>query len=521
MTAIASIPWSRELAVLARRHADRPAVNTGTVTLSYGELERRARGLAQLLVRRGVIAGTRIAYYLPNGIAAVWAGYGITMTGACEVPLNPAYTADELAWCVQLSEVRVIVTDRARIDAVRALGVDAVLVEECTPATDDVLLPNVPADAWGRIIFSSGTTGKPKALVYSHARRWLANLNLKAALPFTPKIGSRILLMTPYVHGSSLQAYAWLDHGGEAVLLNGIDVPTVERFLASGTIDAVFAPPTVVAKLADAFPGRHFPGVQCMFTGTSTLTPGLYEKARTLFGPVVRITYGKGENFNPITVLEPHETEAVYRSAEPLGEGACLGWPPAGVELTINDPESGRELGTDEAGEIRLRSRHMYLGHIDASGFHPVSEDNPENRGWHHTGDLGRIDAAGRLWLMGRLADVIKTGGYKVYPEEIEAVLSGTPGCTQLVVATVPSDYWGEIIVAAAEGTNGRDDWIAAAQARLPALAKYKHPRGWMAIEPLPRNPQGKLNRRAVRQAILDEWVLEDGPRPTFTRRAG
>lgn len=511
MTTIDTIAWSSDLHQLARRFGDRVAVNSGIATLTYTDLDRRAHGLARLLLDQGIAPGTPIGTYLRNGTDAVWASYGVTMSGAGETPLNPAFTPAELEWCVQLTRIEKVVTDRTHAKDLRRLGIETILVEDVAPAAAGVTFDPVPADAWGRITFSSGTTGKPKGLVYSHGRRWLAHVMLKTVLPFHPLPGSRTLLMTPFVHGAALQTFAWLDHGGEVLLLDGIDVPRVEAFLASGTVDGVFAPPTVIAKLAAEFAGRTFANVRTVFTGTATLTPGLYAKARAMFGPVVRITYGKGENTNPITILEAADTEAYFRGEADV-EGACLGWPAPSVELAILD-ESGARVPDGEVGEIWIRSRHEYIGHIDAQGFNPLS---PE--GGHRTGDSGRIDDRGRLWLMGRLADVMKSGGYKIYPQEIEAVLSGVPGCTQICVASLPSDYWGEVIIAVAEGVSN-PAWIEAARERVGALARYKHPRAYLALEPLPRNPQGKLNRRDVRAAILDRYTLADGPRPEIVPR--
>lgn len=271
------------------------------------------------------------------------------------------------------------------------------------------------------------------------------------------------------------------------------------RELRSGNIDALFAPPTVLAKIATAFEGERFHGVRCVFTGTQTLTPSLYARARALFGPCVRVTYGKSENVNPITILDPAATEACF--AEVSGEGACLGWPAPGVQLRINAQD-----------EIELRSSHMYSGHVDQEGFHP-----PDADGWHRTGDLGRIDERGRLWLLGRMADVIKSGGYKIYPDEIEAALAGTPQCGDICVVALPSDYWGEIIIAVAECTD--DAWVAQARQRVETLARYKHPRAHVAVAALPRNPQGKISRRAVRDLVLSEYELRDGPYPTLQKR--
>ncbi|AKQ54104.1 class I adenylate-forming enzyme family protein [Bordetella hinzii] len=492
-----TIPWSLELHTLAQRFAQGVAVDDGQDRLSFAELNARAHALACALHAAGVGAGGCVGIYLPNGCAAVWADYGATISGACLVHLNAAYTRDEIRWSQQLTPMSHIITDRAHAQAIQGLGAALILCEDIAPLAAPPLLPAVNAEDWGRVIFSSGTTGKPKALVYDQGRRWLAAVMLRAVLPFTPGPGSRVLLMTPYVHGASMQARAWIDHGGTAVLLKGVDLEAAGRELRAGA--AVFAPPTVLAKLAAAFEGEHFPGVRCVFTGTQTLTPGLYAKARALFGPNVRITYGKSENVNPITVLDPAATEACF--AEGGGEGACLGWPAPGVQLRINAD-----------GEIELRSRHMYIGHVDQDGFHA-----PDADGWHRTGDLGRLDDRGRLWLLGRMADVIKSGGYKIYPDEIEAALAGTPDCGEICVVALPSDYWGEVIIAVAERAGA--GWIDQARQRVQGLARYKHPRAHIAVEALPRNPQGKISRRAVREQVLSAYALVDGPYPALRAR--
>ncbi|WP_144633868.1 class I adenylate-forming enzyme family protein [Bordetella genomosp. 13] len=494
-----TIPWSLELHTLARRFPQGVAVDDGQGTLGYAELNARAHALAQALLADGARQGGCVGIYLPNGRTAVWADYGATVSGVCLVHLNAVYTREEIRWSQQLTPMSHIITDRAHAETVRGLSARLILCEDIAPLDAPPVLPAVPADAWGRIIFSSGTTGKPKALVYDQGRRWLAAVMLRAVLPFTPGPGSRVLLMTPYVHGASMQARAWMDYGGTAVLLNGVDVEAAGRELRAGTLDAVFAPPTVLAKLAAAFEGEHFPGLRCVFTGTQTLTPSLYAKARALFGPRVRVTYGKSENVNPITVLDPEATEACFAAGG--GEGACLGWPAPGVQLRIN-PQ----------GEIELRSRHMYIGHVDDKGFH-----GPDADGWHRTGDLGRIDEQGRLWLLGRMADVIKSGGYKVYPDEIEAALAGTPGCGEICVVALPSDYWGEVIVAVAERVTG--EWIAAARRKVEGLARYKHPRAYIPVQALPRNPQGKLSRRVVRELVQSRYDLIDGPYPELRAR--
>ena len=476
-------------------------------SLSYAALSARAHALAAKLNALGVVPGDAVAWSLLNGPEAVWSSYGITLQGAAETPMAPSLTADEVAWFAGLAGARWVVTREARRGFFAALGLGAIAVEDIA-ATGPAPLAPVPADRRGKVISTSGTTGNPKAIVYSHGRRSIGHALLNSVLPFVPQPGDAILLITPYSHGAGALAYAWFDHGGEIVLLEGIHRAQVEPMLRGG-VAAVFAPPTVINKLAELFPEQHFPGVRCVFTGTQTLTEAGYRRAERLFGPVVRVTYGKSECTNPITVLSPAETAAHY-AGEASAEGACLGWPAEGVELQIRD-ESGRHTPAGTAGEIWLRARHMADGYIDATGLHEFEG------GWHATGDTGWLDARGRLWLAGRLADIVKTGGYKVQPEEIEAVLAGLPGCGQVVVAALPSDYWGEVIVAAAEQAG--EGWIAAAEARAERLSKHKRPRAYIGLKALPRNAQGKVNRRDVQAAILERYSLEDGPHPKLLAR--
>lgn len=505
MSTIESIPWSHELRMLAARFGDLPAVTDGQDVITYRQLCARAHAMASALHARGVQPGECVAWSMPNCLDVVWVSYGITLSGAAESPMPHTLTPAEVQWFGSLAKFRYVVTQAARAAAFRELGLQPIAIEDIDLTDHGRTVAPVDADKWGKVVSSSGTTGKPKGLVYSHGRRWLANAMLKQALPYTPGPHSRVLLMTPFSHGAALMTAAWTDYGGVSVLLNGVDAAKVGPILERGEVDTVFAPPTVINKLAESFGDRRFASVRCVFTGTQTLTPATYAKAKAMFGPVVRVTYGKGECTNPITVLAPADTERVYTD-EADRPGACLGWPAAGVEIEVRD-DQGKALPVGEQGEIFLRARHMYLGHIDGNGFHPLGSD-----GWHQTGDLGELDVRGRVWLSGRAADVIKSGGYKVNPEEIEATIGGLPACGQVCVTSLPSGYWGEVIVAAAENVQG--PWTEQAQTRLANLSRHKHPRAFVDLDALPRNPQGKISRRAVRELILARYVLEDGSHP-------
>jgi acyl-CoA synthetase (AMP-forming)/AMP-acid ligase II len=511
------IAWSSSLHTLAQRFGENIAAMDGQAnSLTYAQLDQRAHALAAVLIEKGLVAGEPVATLMPNCVDAVWVSYGVRLAGACETPLSWSYTLDEIDWCRQLASFKHVVTLDQRAEQTASLGlswIDAGALNLASMryphASKGATLPPVPAETPGRILFTSGTTGKPKGVLYTHGARWQGEQLLKASLPFVPARGARILLMTPFVHGSSLLTYAWLDYGGTIVLHDGVHIDRITPLLESESLAAVFAPPTVLAKITGALAPRQYPSVQCIFTGTQPLTPALYKRAHAMFGPKVRITFGKSECVNPITILDRADTHDYFTQAQ-VPAGACVGWPAAGVDIKIEAPTS-----EDEAhGEVWLRSPHMSAGLIDAKGFRPHTPD-----GWHNTGDLGYIDHAGRVVLTGRVADVIKSGGYRVNPDEIEVALASNQYCGQICVTSLASDYWGEIIIAVCEGA--QEGWQAACDKLVADMSKHKRPRLYVAVDALPRNPQGKISRRQVSRHVLETHILTDGQYPTLQPKAG
>jgi acyl-CoA synthetase (AMP-forming)/AMP-acid ligase II len=326
-------------------------------------------------------------------------------------------------------------------------------------------------------------------------------------MPTRPALASRLLLMTPFPHGASILTQAYLDLGGSVLLLDGVDPPTVLGILERGEVDEMFAPPTVLAKIVAAAEGRRCSCLKTIYCGTAVLSPTLYARAKAIFGPVIRVTYGKSEVNNPITVLEPAETDQWYAEGGPEA-GACVGWPASGVEIVITG-EAGQDAAVGEAGEVLIRAAQMMEGTLRADGYEPLAPD-----AFHETGDLGFFDPRGRLHLVGRAADVIKTGGYKVAPEEIERLLGAALGKGDIAVCGLPSEYWGEVIVAVAE--RPPPDWQERLAEVLAAMTGHKRPRALIAVDELPRNAMLKVSRKAVRERLLATHRLIDGPRPVL-----
>jgi acyl-coenzyme A synthetase/AMP-(fatty) acid ligase len=496
-----------DYAVLAQRYGPRVAVATAGEEITYRALYRKAAALGTGLIDADIRPGEPVATFLRNSIAAVWSSIGVVLTGAAEVALNPGLNEADCGHCIRLAQVKHVVTTAERAAFFGSLGTRVHLVEDVGERDlEPERFPRVAPEEWAKIGFTSGTTGAPKGIVTSQRGRANGNLLQRAAIPHRPGPASRLLLMTPFSHGASLLTYAYLDLGGSVMLLDGVDTDLVLGILERQEVDEMFAPPTVLTKIVAAAEGRTLSGLKTIYCGTAVLSPSLYARARRIFGPVIRVTYGKTEVINPITVLEADETDRWYRAGGPEAD-ACVGWPATGVEVAIDGAAAPGDVG-----EVKLRASQMLCGTIRAGGYEPLE---PEE--FHETGDLGYLDREGRLHLVGRAADVIKTGGYKVAPEEVERAL--TLSGVEIAVVGLPSEYWGEVIVAVAE--NPPAGWDAELRKTAGTMTGYKRPRVFLALDELPRNAMLKISRKAVRERVLAQYRLVDGPRPAVERREG
>jgi len=498
-------PWRTTLCAFAARYGDRVAVSSRGRMLTFAQLAEHAMKVCNAVIAAGAAAGEPVAIFVRNGPGVVAASYGVLASGAAEFVVDLNLGPDDVSYAVGIMGVKYAVVERSELKRTEGLGLQALTLEDILAAPEaNATLPSFDAGVWGKVIMTSGTTGRPKGIVHRHDRRWYAHVLLRSHQPFAPGKDDRVLLMTAFAHGAGLVTAAWLESGASVELIDGVDVAYADELFARGELTAVFAPPTVLAKIVAGTRHKHIDGIKTVFCGTATLQPQLYHAAAALFGPVIRVTYGKSEMFNPITVLEMPEAADYYRDLTTL-DAVCLGSPAAGVEVVIRN-ESGRECGPGEHGEIHLRSPHMMIGHVDAKGFHELAEGE-----FHATGDLGYRDTQGLLFLGGRAHDLIKTGGYKIYPEEIERVLP-----EGVAVVGIPSAHWGEVIVAVSEtGT----EVAAAVAAATSGLARYKQPRACLTIETLPRSLQGKIQRARVREMVLARYAMTDGPYPSFSLR--
>jgi len=509
-----SVPgvWNSEIAQLAASCGNRPAVTDLDGVTTFAELARRAGAMANLLRGAGVEPGRPVVTLIENSAEAIWVSWAIALAGACEVTLNPMQSAGERDWCTALVSPVAIVHDgrSMQLPCSDAPVFDcrgfASQVAEAAGAGDN---PGASDAHWGRILFTSGTTGRPKGVVHTHYGRWLAATLLRHGVAKRTGTGST-LLMTPFSHGASLLAYALLLDGRPVHLVPGVQTEAIAPLIREGKVTQVFAPPSVLGRIVELFRGESISTMRTIFTGTAPLAASLYADARRIFGPCMRVTYGMTEIFNPITVLEPEECDACYNE---LGERAAgmVGWAAPGVVISIRD-EAGRALGCAEQGEVYVAARHAFAGYLREDGrFESASA-------FHRTGDIGRIDERYGLELLGRMHDSIKTGGYKVLPMEVEAALRERGFDGDFVILGLPSEHWGQVIACARAAPD--DDWIGAARAAAVPLSRYKQPRLFVTLPTVWRNAIGKVDRNRIRRYILDHFDFIDGRYPVLRAKS-
>ena len=500
--------WADEFSALRCRYGERVGVVDQEGAHTIASVMDQAAGIADRLNELGFGVGDYIATAFQNSALAAAASYAVSLIGGVDVPINPVLSQADIEHALRLTGAKIILIDAAS-KLLPNLTVPFADVRQASPRVLTTAgWPKVDQEAPSRIVFTSGTTGLAKGAIHSHHRRWVGTLLLRASLPFWPDSRNRVLLMTPFSHGSSLLTFAYLAQGASVHMVQAVDPETILPLLAQGEVTEMFAPPTVLAKITEAATQPVYsdlkPKITTILTGTAPLTAIAYRKAAAYFGDIIRVTYGKSEIFNPITILDPLEAAKAY--AQNDSEGLCVGWAASGVRLEIRD-EKGAVLPQGQVGEIHLHSAHMFSGYITHTGLSILSPDE-----FHETGDIGYIDDRGRLFLVARDSDMIKSGGYKISPNEVEYSLAPMLEGTEIVVLGYPSDYWGEIVTVVAQ--RPPQNWQSHLQGTLAQMTPYKRPRLFADIQEIPRNSIGKISRTQLRNWLSQNFDLVEKPYP-------
>ncbi len=503
------------LSARARLTPDREAlyeVATGR-RYSYAELNLRANRLANALMGLGVRAGDRVAILAYNSVVFLDLLYGLAKIGAIFTPLNWRLTGHELAYIVGDCSPRVLLVGPDCLETYREL--QALAPTPTVVALDETAIVDVPryADLLAAaspdeparppldgetpytILYTSGTTGRPKGAVLPHRQILWNAINTVISWGLTEHDVSPVF--TPLFHAGGLFAFLTpiLYAGGRIVLSKGFDATTTLELICSERCTVILGVPTVFQMWLNApsFDTADFRHVHFFISGGAPCSPALIRTWRERKGVIFRQGYGLtevGTNCFSMTDAE---------SALKVGS---VGKPILHSEMRLTDPETGAEVPDGQAGELLIRGPHVCLGYWG----NPEATAEAIRDGWFHTGDSARRDADGFYTIAGRYKDMIKSGGENVYAAEVEAVFREHAAVADAALIGQPDPKWGEVglvVVMLKPGAQASaDDLLALCQGRL---ARYKIPKR-VVFDALPYSPYGKV----IKQELRAKYVTTD-----------
>ena len=503
----------------ARATPDAPALVQGDRRLSWSEVDAQVDRTAAGYAARGLAAGDRVAVQLPNGVDWVLAVVGALRAGLVVVPVNPAYTDPELEHLLTDSGARLVVATQERT------GPAGVPVLAGPPESDDAPpAPPSDASALALLAYTSGTTGRPRGAMLTHAALLTNQRQVLAVEPAPVRPGDVVLLVLPLFHVYGLNGGLGLTAatGACGVLVDAFDpVSSLELMAAEGVSAVPGAPPMYQAWLAaadhtgsDTALRRAFAAVHTASCGAAPLPARVWTAMRDRAAVTVWEGYGLTE---AAPVLA---TTLVTGRAKP----SCIGAPVPGVELVLRDtaggPGAGPDPGSkvredvfgdpwgddppDSAGEVCVRGANLF------SGYWPDGADGPDDEGWLVTGDIAYRDAVGDLHLVDRRRDLVLVSGFNVYPGEVERVLDAHPEVAEAAVIGVPDDRTGESVRAVVVRTPGSQVDVQTLRTfAARSLARFKVPSSVRFVDQLPHSLTGKVSRARLRELGLDRMAAE------------
>jgi acyl-CoA synthetase (AMP-forming)/AMP-acid ligase II len=501
----ATIPALVEQA--ADRYGDAEAVADGDRRISFTQLAALVRRAAALCVERGVEPGDRVGIWAPNTLDWVIAALGAVAAGGALVPLNTRYKGDEANWILDRSRASLTFVSPPFLgnDYPAMLGerantvvLDAACWEsELQPARAAEVERRINAlgsDATGDVIFTSGTTGRPKGVVTTHAQTlrvfdtWSQIVGLRD--------GDRYLVVNPFFHTFGYKAgiIACLLRGATIVPQPVFDVPVVLDLIARERITVLPGPPTLYQSILDApdRAERDLSSLRLIVTGAAVVPVVLIERLRDeLAVETVLTAYGLTEATGTVTMCRQGD--------DPLTIATTSGRAIPDTEVRIVDT-AGNAVAAGEPGEVVVRGYNVMQGYFED----PDATAQTIIDGWLHTGDIGVMDATGNVRITDRLKDMFVVGGFNAYPAEIEQTLATHPGIAESAVVGVPDERLGEVgaafVVARPGATVDPDEVANWARQRM---ANFKAPRTVMVVDALPRNASGKVLKFELRQTLV------------------
>jgi malonyl-CoA/methylmalonyl-CoA synthetase len=467
--------------------------------ITYADLIARAGQMANVLVARGVKTGDRVAAQTEKSVSALVLYLATVRAGAVYLPLNTAYTLNELEYFITDAEPSLVVCDPSKAEGigkiaakvgakVETLGPDGKgsLTEAADKASSDFTTVPRSNDDLAAILYTSGTTGRSKGAMLSHDNLASNSLALVGYWRFTKDDILIHALPIYHTHGLFVASNVTLFARASMIFLPKFDPDLILKLMARATV--LMGVPTFYTRLLQ-HPGLSKESTKHMRLFVSGSAPLLADTHREWFsrtGHAVLERYGMTEtNMN---TSNPYDGDRVP---------GAVGFPLPGVSVRVTDPETAKELKRDEIGMIEVKGPNVFKGY-----WRMPEKTRSEFRddGFFVTGDLGKIDDKGYVHIVGRGKDLVISGGFNVYPKEIESEIDAMPGVIESAVIGVPHADFGEGVTAVLVCTKGAPVTEASVLKGLEGrLAKFKMPKRVFVVEELPRNAMGKVQKNILR----------------------
>ncbi len=490
-------PLALCLQAAASKFPDRIAIASGEERLSYRAFDHEARRLAHRLISAGIAPGDRVALHMLNGIDLAISYFGCFYAGAIAVPINTRFKAPEIEYVLGHSGASLylgqseLVSEVAGIPSgqhrVRTFVFDVRQFAAETEAPMNRLLPHVAADEAAIIVYTSGTTARPKGVTHTH------RTSLTAARACGLESSDVSAVVTPMAHMAGFVVLlACVDAGATAVMSARFEADRLLDDIASHRCTSLFAMPVMYQALcaAQLAQRREVSSLHRCLAGGDSVSPTLKTTFAQAFGCLLYEIYASTE----LGIIAANWSEA-----ERL-RGSCGSALPD-VAVALADATHDARGAT---GECIVRSACMMIGYWED----PDATATAVKDGWFYTGDLLRQDPEGHLWFEGRRKEIIVRGGSNVSPQEVEAALYQHPGVHEAGVVGALDATWGERVVAFVSRSPGErveaEELIAFVGERLAA---YKTPDQIVFLEVLPKSPVGKIQRRALREMLTPSTV--------------
>jgi malonyl-CoA/methylmalonyl-CoA synthetase len=494
------------------QHADSDAtllhLPDGTA-LSYAQMAQQVAQISGMLRAQGLRKGDRLAMQCPKSPQALALYLACLHSGVIFLPLNTAYTPDEVSYFVDDAAPKMIVADPAAAAALRPVaqragaalltldahqrGSFADAVAGAVPQTDVVACG---ADDLACFLYTSGTTGRSKGAMLTQQNLMSNAATLTKTWAFTRDDVLLHALPIFHAHGLFVACNVTMNAGGAMIWLPGFDMGAVLEAMPRAT--TMMGVPTFYTRLLDSDRfTRDVAGHMRLFTsGSAPLLAETHVQFSARTGHAILERYGMTET--GMNTSNPYEGER---------RAGTVGFPLDGVELRITGGD-GTPVPEGETGQIEVRGPNVFVGYWNMPD--KTAEEIRED-GFFITGDLGHIDAEGYVTIAGRDKDLIISGGYNIYPKEVELLLDAQPGVKEAAVIGAPHSDFGEGVVAVLvkQGTQAPD--IDAIKKEVTArLANFKRPKKYIVIDELPRNTMGKVQKNLLRDAYGDVFGAPD-----------